>query len=448
MTSASFTRALADVALAARPGPDARAAAAAALDDLLASSLLAAGEPSARALVADGAAAGGSGGWVIGHPDSRLTPAAAALAGGFQAHLLDLDDTSEAVRGHPSAVLFPALFAVAGPDTGGAELLDAYVVGVEAMARLARTLPAGHYERGWHQTGTVGGIAAALAAARLAGTDAGVAARAMALAAQSAGALRVQFGTEGKPLAAGLAARSAVEAVRWAGLGLGAAADALGGTAGWLAVHHADPDAAAAVLLDGFGASWSLLVDGLWVKDGPYCSAAMAPVQAAQLVAARRSDEPERVVVRVRPGADTALIQHLPASGEQGRFSLEYLVALALRQAPLDLRTLGAGPADPASVALARRVTRAHVPAPAPPGRRDRWTEVVAQYADGGTEAATVTVPRGAPGRPLDEADRAAKRRAAAGPDADLLAATLAEAATRPWSVTADALRRLRPVNP
>lgn len=221
MTS-SLTRAVVARALAARPGPNARAAASAALDDLLASSLMAAGEPAARALVADGAA-GGNGGWVIGHPDATLTPSAAALAGGFQAHLLDIDDTSEAVRGHPSAVLFPALFAVAGPDTAGADLLDAYVVGLEVMARLARSLPSEHYARGWHQTGTVGGIAAALAAARLTGADAGTAARAMAIAAQSSAPLRVQFGTEAKPLAAGLAARGAVDAVRWATAGLSAA---------------------------------------------------------------------------------------------------------------------------------------------------------------------------------------------------------------------------------
>lgn len=448
MIRSSLTGDLVARALAARPGPDARAAASAALDDLLTSSLLAAGEPAARALVADGTAAGGAGGWVIGHPDAALTPPAAALAGGFQAHLLDIDDTSEAVRGHPSAVLFPALFAVAGPDVAGADLLDAYVVGLEVMARLARALPSDHYARGWHQTGTVGGLAAALAGARLADTDAQTAARAMAIAAQSSAALRVQFGTEAKPLAAGLAARSAVDAVRWAAAGLSAAPDVLAGPAGWLAVHRADRDAATATLLDGFGDSWSLLTDGLWVKDGPYCSAAMAPVQAARQLARPRRGAPERVVVRLRPGADMALIHRVPATGEQGRFSLEYLVALTLLDAPLDLSTLGTGPARPDAVALAQQVIREEVPASPLSVGRDRWTEVVVHYPDGDTASATVTVPLGSPGRPLDDRARSLKRRAAAGPDAELLEASVAQAANRPWSATVDALRRLRPPNP
>ncbi len=365
MIRSSLTGDLVARALAARPGPDARAAASAALDDLLTSSLLAAGEPAARALVADGTAAGGAGGWVIGHPDAALTPPAAALAG-----------------------------------------------------------------------------------ARLADTDAQTAARAMAIAAQSSAALRVQFGTEAKPLAAGLAARSAVDAVRWAAAGLSAAPDVLAGPAGWLAVHRADRDAATATLLDGFGDSWSLLTDGLWVKDGPYCSAAMAPVQAARQLARTRRGAPERVVVRLRPGADMALIHRVPATGEQGRFSLEYLVALTLLDAPLDLSTLGTGPARPDAVALAQQVIREEVPASPLSVGRDRWTEVVVHYTDGDTASATVTVPLGSPGRPLDDRARSLKRRAAAGPDAELLEASVAQAGNRPWSATVDALRRLRPPNP
>lgn len=219
----------------------------------------------------------------------------------------------------------------------------------------------------------------------------------------------------------------------------------LAGPAGWLAVHRADRDAATATLLDGFGSSWSLLADGLWVKDGPYCSAAMAPVQAARQLVRTRPGVPERVVVRLRPGADMALIHRLPATGEQGRFSLEYLVALTLLDAPLDLTTLGAGPARPDAIALAQQVVREEVQAPPSSVGRDRWTEVVVHYADGEAASATVTVPLGSPGHPLDEQARSLKRRAAAGPDAELLEASVAQATHRPWSATTDVLRTLRP---
>lgn len=449
----SLTRDFVVDALAAPVPSDVVTASLSPLEDLLVSSLMAAGAGPVRRLLDWCVAEGGAGGWLLGHPDAELSPSRAALAGGFQAHLLDVDDVSDPVRGHPSAVILPALFALAPAAASGVEVLAAYVTGLEAMARLARALPADHYGRGWHQTGTVGALAATLAGARLTGAGVEVAVAALAMAAQSAAALRVQFGSETKPLAVGLAAQAAVDALAWAGLGITAADDVLGGRAGFLAVHGADLDRARATLLDGFGARWSLVADGLWVKTGPFCSAGIAPVQAAQQLApalARRSaDAVARVVVRVRPGADQALIHRLPGTGEQGRFSAEYLVALGLLGRRLDLTTLGPGPADPEALALAGRVLREHVsarlPPSAAPGVRDRWTEVVVEWHDGGADRAVVEVPEGAPRRPLGEAARAAKRTAAAGARADELRAVVAGAADLPWARTVTRLRGFTP---
>lgn len=437
-------------ALAAPVPPDVVAAALSPLEDLLVSSLMAAGADPVRRLLDWCVAEGGSGGWLLGHPDAALSPSRAALAGGFQAHLLDVDDVSDPVRGHPSAVILPALFALAPAEASGADVLAAYAVGLEAMARLARALPADHYGRGWHQTGTVGALAATLAGARLIGADADVATPALAMAAQGSAALRVQFGTETKPLAVGLAAQAAVDALAWAGLGITAAEDVLGGRSGFLAVHGADLGRARPILLDGLGERWSLVADGLWVKTGPFCSAGIAPVQAAQQLAPRVAERSAaaatRVLVRIRPGADQALTHRLPRTGEEGRFSAEYLVALGLLGRGLDLSTLGPGPADPDAVALAARVVREHVPAPAVvPGVRDRWTEVVVEWRDGGADRAVVEIPEGAPRRPLGESARAAKRAAAAGVRADELRGIVAEAPGLPWTRTVARLRGFTP---
>lgn len=448
--NASLTREFVAAALGAHVPAEVVAAALSPLEDLLVSSLMAAGETPVGRLLTWCVAEDGSGGWLLGHPGAVLSPSRAALAGGFQAHLLDVDDVSDPVRGHPSAVILPALFAIAPAEASGAEVLAAYAVGLEAMARLARALPADHYGRGWHQTGTVGALAATLACARLTGANVDAAVAALGIAAQSSAALRVQFGTETKPLAVGLAAQAAVDALAWAGLGITAAADVLGGRAGFLAVHGADLDQARAVLVDGLGERWSLIADGLWVKTGPFCSAGIAPVQAAQQLApavAERSPESiSRVTLRMRPGADQALIHGIPGSGEQGRFSAEYLVALGLLGRPLDLTTLGPGPADPDAVALAARVVREHVPAAAPPaapGVRDRWTEVLVEWRGGGDVRGTVEIPEGAPRRPLGEAARAAKRVAAAGVDADALRRIVAESPELPWARTVARLHRL-----
>lgn len=154
------------------------------------------------------------------------------------------------------------------------------------------------------------------------------------------------------------------------------------------------------------------------------------------------------MLLRVRPGADQALIHRLPATGEQGRFSAEYLVALGLLGRGLDLATLGPGPADPDAVALAARVVREHLPGATPPGApgvRDRWSEVVVEWRDGGADRAVVEIPEGAPRRPLGESARAAKRAAAAGGRADELRAVVAEAAGLPWARTVARLRGFTP---
>ena len=89
-----------------------------------------------------------------------------ALVRGVAAHALDYDDNFHPQAGHATAVLAPALFAVA--ETRGAsghEVLDAYIVGLEAIACIGRGVNLAHYERGWHSTSTIGAMGAAAACA-------------------------------------------------------------------------------------------------------------------------------------------------------------------------------------------------------------------------------------------------------------------------------------------
>ena len=53
----------------------------------------------------------------------------------------------------------------------GASLLDAYIVGLEAMGRVGEAVNYEHYERGWHATSTLAPIGAGAACGRLLGLD-------------------------------------------------------------------------------------------------------------------------------------------------------------------------------------------------------------------------------------------------------------------------------------
>ena len=147
----------------------------------------------------------------------RLTAPHAALVNGTAAHALDFDDNYHGNCGHATAVLAPALLALGEQrGAGGRAVLDAYIAGLEAMAVIGAGVNIGHYEKGWHTTSTIGVIAAAGAAARLAGLDTNGVQRALSLGFSHASGSKLQFGTMAKPLHVGMAAKNALMAARYA----------------------------------------------------------------------------------------------------------------------------------------------------------------------------------------------------------------------------------------
>lgn len=167
--------------------------------------------------------------------------ATAALLNGTLSHALDYDDTHFAHIGHPSVAVLPAVVALAETlDTPLTDAVDAAAIGVEASIMIGVWLGRAHYQVGFHQTATAGAFGATLAAARLLGLDAGQTRHALGLCASMASGVKAQFGTMAKPLNAGLAARTGVEAALWAQAGMTAAQEGLEGPLGFGATHHGE----------------------------------------------------------------------------------------------------------------------------------------------------------------------------------------------------------------
>ncbi|HEU5322002.1 MAG TPA: MmgE/PrpD family protein, partial [Methylomirabilota bacterium] len=159
--------------------------------------------------------------WVIGHP-VRLPAETAAFVNGMAAHAQDYDDTQlstskDAVYGlltHPTTPVLNAAWAAAElAGKGGKELLEAYILGVEIECRLSDAMSPKHYQNGFHSTGTVGHLGAAMAAGKLLGCTEDELVHALGLAASMAAGLRENFGTMTKPLHAGRAAGNGLLAV-------------------------------------------------------------------------------------------------------------------------------------------------------------------------------------------------------------------------------------------
>jgi 2-methylcitrate dehydratase PrpD len=158
----------------------------------------------------------------------RTGVAAAALVNGTLSHALDYDDTHFAHIGHPSVAVLPAVMALSETlGTALTEAIDAATIGVEASILAGVWLGRAHYQTGFHQTATAGAFGATLACARLLALDKVRTRHALGLGASMASGLKVQFGTMAKPLNAGLAARTGVEAALWAQAGMTAGHEGL-----------------------------------------------------------------------------------------------------------------------------------------------------------------------------------------------------------------------------
>ena len=204
------------LSLAEVPG-DASTAARQCILDWLGCALSGSTEPLAQILRAEfadeaGLAAGaglpgGTGLATVIGSNERVTARSAALINGAAGHALDYDDTNLVGGLHATTAVLPAALALA-EETGasGADLLCAYIAGVEICARLRVVIGDEHYRRGWHITSTLGVFGAVAAAGWLMRLDTEQFGRAVGLAASQVGGVHANFGTMTKPFHAGFAA--------------------------------------------------------------------------------------------------------------------------------------------------------------------------------------------------------------------------------------------------
>jgi 2-methylcitrate dehydratase PrpD len=132
----------------------------------------------------------------------------ASLLNGMSSSMFDFDDTFLDTILHPSAPVFPALVAWGEhKPLSGRLLLQAFVIGVEIEERVALFLGRkGHYEKGWHVTGTAGTFGATAAMAKILGLSKEQMVWALGIASTQAAGVRTMFGTYAKPIHAGKAA--------------------------------------------------------------------------------------------------------------------------------------------------------------------------------------------------------------------------------------------------
>jgi 2-methylcitrate dehydratase PrpD len=289
----------------------------------------------------------------------RAPVAIAAMISAAAAHAMDYDDY--AFSSHPSAVLVPALLAVADRHGAtGAELVTAYVAGYEVWATLKSREPDYYAEKGWHPTGILGPVAAAAAVARLLRLDEQAARRALSIAASDASGLMANLGTMVKPWHCARCAGTGVTAVRLAQAGMTANETALEHRQGLL--HATSPNGRADLSspASDLGIRWQIVAQGLNVKKHPTVGASQRCIDAAVELRNRLAPDPGtilRIEASVSRKFTEVMPYHRPVDTLQAKFSLEFAVACALVHGRVGLAELSAPVlASPAVTALIEKV--------------------------------------------------------------------------------------------
>lgn len=341
---------------------------------------------------------------------TTTSPGRAALLNGAAAHALDFDDAAPSMPMHPSAVIWPAVLAWSDAhDCETDAVLRAVDIGQAVFRAIGEALPMkDHYARGWHSTGTIGRIAATAALVHLAGLDAPAARSAFGIAATTAAGSQANFGTMTKPVHAGQAAQDAVFAVGMALAGLDAHPNQLDHSKGYFALFGVgDRDRSdLAERLAYWQTAW---VDEWSLKRYPACYGTHRAVDALLELRADfdvRADDVVRIDVCVHPSGLDPLIDHLPTTALEGKFSLPYTMVRTLLDGRLDLDAFTDSEVNAPGVRdWMERVALSTASAPVgqPELEGQLFAQVAVELTNGERLQRTVTVTRGDARNPLDD---------------------------------------------
>jgi len=265
----------------------------------------------------------------------------AAMINGILAHYLDYDDVCFPMRGHPSAAILPAILALGEKKmSSGKEILESYVVGFEIMAKLGSKIALEHSEKGWHSTGTLGAIGAAAASAKILNLNVKKTMMTLGIVASKASGLRQNFGTMTKSLHAGNAAKNGVEAAMLAELGLTSSKNIWEGHFGFLDLFVGEGKYNSKRIIEDIGNFFSIISPGIVLKRYPSCSSTHAAIDIMLKLINTYDITPENVKsiecgVNYRVPQD--LLYHEPKTGLQGKFSMEFCIAIVVLEKKLGI---------------------------------------------------------------------------------------------------------------
>jgi 2-methylcitrate dehydratase PrpD len=286
-------------------------------------------------------------------------------------HGLDFDDTHGAGVIHASTSALPTVLGAAlANGASGREALAAYLVAMEASARIGMAVNGAFHKAGHHPTGLVGAFGSTLAAGRLGDLSQPQMAHAQGIVLSMAGG-SLEFLSDGawtKRQHPGWAGVCAITAAGMAKHGFLGPKQAYEGRYGLFKLHlgaHVGGDAAYDLdaCTAGLGETWELF--NVAFKPFPACHFNHAFADSALALRAKHKLRPEdiksvtaltgerQVAVVCEPEAD----KRRPKNAYEAQFSVHYIIAAALARGRFTLDELeGSAYTDPEILALCDRI--------------------------------------------------------------------------------------------
>jgi len=268
---------------------------------------------------------------VVGRSE-RLDALNAALINSMSSASLAFNDTHNATVAHPTSPVAAALLALAErqPLTGK-ELLHALILGVEIQCRVGNILcaPPAECQVGLSTQGLLGGIGAAVAAAKVMGLDEDGITTAIGLAANQASGLRESQSTMGSHFIPAHAARCGLMAALLASRGFTCSDSMLEGAKGYAVSFASRPNLDAAV--DKLGQEFEITT----LAYKPYPSGVVIhPIIDVCLEIVKpgvlKAEDIERIELTVNPLAVKLCDIMDPGGRNQGLVSMQHWAVMTL----------------------------------------------------------------------------------------------------------------------
>ena len=342
----------------------------------------------------------------------RASAAAAALANGVAAHMLELDDVHKGSTLHAGAPVIAAALAVAERErASGAAFTRAVAIGYEAALRIGEAVNPSHY-RYWHPTGTVATFGAAAAAGSLVRLTPARMLDALGTAGTQAAGLW-EFNADGamsKHLHPGKAAFNGILAADLAREGFTGATRILEGDRGFFRAMAVSADPTR--ITDALGDRWKIVEN--CYKLHSCCAHTHTAIDMALDIRERRGWSAAEVLTNIEHievetyAAGYEIVNEMnPATPYRGKFSLAYCVAVGLLEGSVGLdqfsddRFTSDGVADGDTAALIQRVA-VRVADDLTTRYPARWpTRITIVITDGTVERGASDYPRGNPENPV-----------------------------------------------